>query len=113
MSSELSGYLATLSGQVAGIQEVQSFLDQQILLRPDLTAFSAYQVAWNTQMDELEALILRAKDDITILQNIIINLNIEVSDTQASLVSTRAMVTGHIPRFATGLSASTHTGGNP
>ena len=97
---------AALSGRVYQLEVNQSYIDQQLLLRPDMSTFSAYQTVANAQLDAMSTRINTMVSDIAALQNLIINTNID-------LFNLEALLTGHMARIATGSSPTTHTGGYP
>lgn len=80
--------LEQLSGRLDSVETAILHLQQNILQRPDLAAFSNFQIIWNqshdTISDNIETLISR----VQALYSLYTNLNITVSNNQA-------LFTGH------------------
>lgn len=51
MSAELSGFVSTISGQVATLEAQMTQAFQELLLRIDISTHSAIQKVMNTQLD--------------------------------------------------------------
>jgi len=89
--------MTDLSGRVQTLESSFTFLNQQLLRKPELEDIRAYSITWNSQFSQLNTTVTQMRAQLNTIQNLLINLNITMSDHWASF-------TGH-----TGLS----TGGNP
>lgn len=102
---------AELSGRIDTLEARQSYVDQQLLLRPDLSAFSSYQSVNNNQLDAIEDSVNNLTTELSTIRNLLINMNINLYGVQTGLNYYKALLTGHTARFATGSNPTTHTGG--
>jgi len=78
--SELSGIVSGLSGQLLILQQNNAYLNQQLLLRPDLSAFNSYKTVWNSQIQQMSDLLSRIDNKISIVNNLIFNLTYTVNN---------------------------------
>lgn len=78
--SDLSGYVTFLSGKVDVLETNYTYVLQQLLQTTDLTDFSQYRVTWNTQQQQAAAAISRLQGQVSVLQNLLVNLNITLTD---------------------------------
>lgn len=83
MSSELSGFVSGLSGTVDTLLNNYSYINQQLLQRPDLDNFSSFRVIWNSQLQSIADNVSRLQNSVAVIQNLLINLAISV-DTKYS-----------------------------
>lgn len=81
--SELSGIVSGLSGLVATLQQNNAFLNQQLLLRPDLSAFTEYITRWNSQFQQLADQSSRYSNQIATINNLLFNLTYTVNSNYA------------------------------
>lgn len=109
MSSELSGLVSGLSGRVSFIETTYSYINQQLLQRPDLTDFSMFQMVWNSQFSQLSDSVSSLQSQMSSVQNTLVNLAISVSNNFS-------FFTGHTGEFfdLTGFLSGTNSGiGHP
>ncbi len=72
--------LSELSGRVNSIDTAIIYLQQDLLQRPDITAFSNFQVIWNQSFDSILANINTLISRVSSLYSLYTNLNITVSN---------------------------------
>ena len=95
---DLSGYISGVSGRTDTLETQMTYVNQDLLQRPDLTAFQAFQSIWNSQIDTVNNEMGTLKGQLKTLQSLYVNLNITVSNNLGVL-------TGH-----SGLMYARHTG---
>lgn len=74
----LSGDVLVLQGLVNDIQDAIVYLNQQLLLRPDLPAFSQFNTTWNQQYSLLADSITNLNQDIETVNFTIANLLLDI-----------------------------------
>lgn len=89
---------AELSGRIDRLEQVQSYIDQQILLRPDIDSFSDIQVIYNQQFQSLADRDSRNSNRIYVLENKYLNQSIEISAIKSRIstgIVSGLVITGH------------------
>jgi len=92
----------TLSGRVDALETSVSYINQDLLRKPDLETFSTWSVTWNQQLDALEDSINTISGRLSTLQTLYTNLYHAHTLLQASF-------TGHTGQLITG-SDPAHSG---
>ncbi|MHA2064062.1 MAG: hypothetical protein ACXABY_06745 [Candidatus Thorarchaeota archaeon] len=97
MSAELSGRVDTLENQM-------TFVNQDLLQRPDFVAYQNFQNVWNQELSAISDTLDTLTAQLNTLQSLYVNLNATVSSNFTSF-------TGYTGQGYTLLSAFTgHTG---
>lgn len=95
MSAELTGLVSGLSGRVNLVEQTYTYINQQLLQRPDTQDFGAFQVVWNTQIAQLSTSVLRLQNQVSVLQNLILNQSINfTTHTGRTAISGHAGLSG-------------------
>lgn len=100
--------MTDLSGRVDALENTYSYINQQLLQRPDLVAFSQFQTIWNQQIDTIESTIYTMKTQLQNLQGMYVNMSIGDSNNLTAFRAHTGNVDIHDPR---GLSIQRVTGG--
>lgn len=76
---DATGILLNLSGRINALESQKTYINQQLLQRPDLKNFSDFQNVWNRQLTELSTSVDKLTAGLKTLQQLYINLNMNVS----------------------------------
>lgn len=90
---------AELSGRISDLEAIQSYVDQQILLRPDISAVSELQAQTNQELDLLADYNLKNSNRISVLESKYINQSIELAALRARVstgIVSGLVVTGRV-----------------
>lgn len=94
---------AELSGRISSLEAVQSYIDQQILLRPDISAVSDLQAQTNQELDLLADYNLKNSNRISVLESKYLNQSIELAAVKARVstgIVSGLFVTGRVLKGA-------------
>lgn len=95
MSEYLTGTVSGLSGRVNLIEQTYSYINQQLLQRPDNYDFSQFQIVWNSQLTQIGQDITRLQNQVSVLQNLVINQSLNfTAHTGRSAISGHAGLSG-------------------
>lgn len=100
--------MTDLSGRVDTLENQMALVNQDLLLRPDQTAYSALISTWNQQFTELSTLSTQMNTMLRTLQALYTNLNKTVLTNQLSASTT----TGTLIPIVNGLTGFSGVYGN-
>lgn len=80
MSAELSGFVSGLSGRVDSLNNLYSYLNQQLLSNADLDDFNIFKITWNNQFQQLTNTQATMSFQLQIIQNLLTNLTMNVAN---------------------------------
>jgi hypothetical protein len=95
--------LSLISGRLDVVEQQMTYFTQDILQRPDISAYSQLSTNWNQQFDQMASLINSMNSQMAALQTAYTNLFITVRTNYA-------LFTGHAYKWATGVNQGTHSG---
>lgn len=75
----ITGLILALSGRLDLLETQKTFINQQLLQRPDLKNFSEFQNVWNRQLTDLSKSVDKLTAGLKTLQQLYINLNMNVN----------------------------------
>lgn len=92
--AELSGFINTLSGRADTLDTQTSYLTQDMLQRPDLVAFAAYQATVNAQLTTISDALSTVQAQLKTIQGLYTNLYITVDTNQGLFTGHTGSTTG-------------------
>lgn len=80
----ITGLILALSGRLNSLETQKTYINQQLLQRPDLKNFSEFQSIWNRQLTELSTSVDKLTANVKTLQQLYVNLNMNVSSNYSA-----------------------------
>ena len=97
--SDLSGYISGHSGRIDTLENKLLQINQDILARPDIAAFEAYQGIYNQQIDTFKTTLSKVDGLTKTLTNLYTSLTSDHNSLKALFTGHTGMhaVSGHGP----------------
>ena len=92
---DVTGLLLNHSGRLESLENRDTYINQQLLQRPDIAAFTQFQNIWNRQITDLSNLVTTINNSVRTLQQLYVNLNQVVSSNFSTFTGHTGNVSLH------------------